>query len=136
MARDTLTLADELDIVRGDVLVEPGSRPEVSDEFAAHLIWTDEQPLMPGRSYLLRAGTQKAPASITAIKYKIDVNTGDHLAASTLALNDIAFCNVSTALPIAFDPYGENRRTGSFNRHRPVFQPHRRRRHDCGTNIH
>jgi bifunctional enzyme CysN/CysC len=110
----TLTLADDLDIARGDVLVEPGARPEVSDQFAAHLIWMDEEPLMPGRSYLLRAGTKTVPASITAIKYKIDVNTRDHLAAATLVLNDIAFCNLSTAAPIAFDPYADNRHTGSF----------------------
>jgi bifunctional enzyme CysN/CysC len=94
--------------------VEPGARPEVSDQFAAHLLWMDEEPLMPGRSYLLRAGTKTVPASITAIKYKIDVNTRDHLAAATLALNDIAFCNLSTAAPIAFDPYADNRHTGSF----------------------
>ena len=89
----TLTLADEVDIARGDVLVEPGARPEVSDQFAAHLIWMDDEPLIPGRSYLLRTGTKTVPASITAIKYKIDVNTREHLAAHTLALNDIAFCN-------------------------------------------
>jgi bifunctional enzyme CysN/CysC len=110
----TLTLADELDIARGDVLVEPNARPEVSDQFAAHLLWMDEEPLLPGRSYLLRAGTKTVPVSITAIKYNIDVNTRDHLAAATLHLNDIAFCNFSTASPIAFDPYAENRRTGAF----------------------
>jgi bifunctional enzyme CysN/CysC len=95
-------------------LVEPGARPEVSDQFAAHLLWMDEEPLLPGRSYLLRAGTKTVPVSITAIKYNIDVNTRDHLAAATLHLNDIAFCNFSTASPIAFDPYAENRRTGAF----------------------
>jgi bifunctional enzyme CysN/CysC len=110
----TFTLADEVDIARGDVLVEPSARPDVSDQFAANLIWMDEEPLIPGRSYLLRAGTRTVPASITAIKYKVDVNTRDHLAAHTLALNDIAFCNISTATPIAFDPYVENHRTGSF----------------------
>jgi bifunctional enzyme CysN/CysC len=110
----TLTLADEVDVARGDLLVDPGARPEVSDQFAAHLIWMDEEPLIPGRSYLIRAGTKTVPASITTIKYKIDVNTRDHLAAHTLALNDIAFCNFSTATPIAFDPYAENRHTGSF----------------------
>jgi len=110
----TLTLAEEVDVARGDVLAEPTARPEVSDQFAAHIIWMDEEPLMPGRSYLARIGTRTVPASITAIKYKIDVNTRDHLAAETLALNDIAFCNVSTGSPVAFDPYAENRRTGSF----------------------
>jgi bifunctional enzyme CysN/CysC len=110
----TLTLADELDITRGDVLVPPTARPEVSEQFAAHIIWMDQQPLFHGRSYLIRIGTKIVPASITNIKYKIDVNTREHLAAQTLGLNDIGFCNVSTAVPIAFDPYSENRRTGSF----------------------
>ena len=110
----TLTLADELDISPGDILVEPKARPEVSEQFAAHVVWMDQQPLFHGRSYLLKIGTKTVPASITAIKYKINVNTGEHLAAQTLALNDIGFCNVSTAVPVAFDKYAENRKTGSF----------------------
>jgi bifunctional enzyme CysN/CysC len=110
----TLTLADELDVARGDVLVAPTDRPEVSEQFAAHVIWMNQEPLFHGRSYLLRIGTATVPASITAIKYKIDVNTREHLAAQTLELNDIGFCNVSTPMPIAFDPYTENRKTGSF----------------------
>jgi bifunctional enzyme CysN/CysC len=110
----TLTLADELDIARGDVLVAPTARPEVSEQFAAHLIWMDQQPLFHGRSYLIRIGTKVVPASITNIKYKIDVNTREHLAAQTLELNDIGFCNLATAMPVAFDPYAENRKTGSF----------------------
>jgi bifunctional enzyme CysN/CysC len=110
----TLTLADELDVARGDVLVAPTTRPEVSEQFAAHVIWMNQEPLFHGRSYLLRIGTATVPASITAIKYKIDVNTREHLAAQSLGLNDIGFCNVSTAMPIAFDPYAENRKTGSF----------------------
>jgi bifunctional enzyme CysN/CysC len=73
-----------------------------------------DEPLMPGRSYLARIGTKTTPLSVTSIKYKIDVNTGQHLAASTLALNDIAFCNLATDVPVAFDPYEQNRRTGSF----------------------
>ena len=110
----TLTLADELDIARGDILVAPTARPEVSEQFAAHLIWMDQQPLFHGRSYLIRIGTKIVPASITNIKYKIDVNTREHLAAKTLELNDIGFCNFATAMPVAFDPYSENRKTGSF----------------------
>jgi bifunctional enzyme CysN/CysC len=69
---------------------------------------------MPGRSYLVRIGTKTVPASITAIKYRINVNNGDHLAATSLDLNDIGCCNFSTATPVAFDPYQQNRRTGSF----------------------
>ena len=110
----TITLADEIDIARGDVLVSPTSRPEVSDQFASHIIWMSEEPLVPGRSYLARIGTKTTPATITGIKYKIDVNTRSHLAADTLGLNDIASCNLSTAVPVAFDPYEQNRKTGSF----------------------
>jgi bifunctional enzyme CysN/CysC len=110
----TLTLADDVDIARGDVLVPPTERPEVSDQFAAHVIWMSEEPMVPGRNYLARIGARTLPVSITALKYKIDVNTGAHLAARTLALNDIAFCNLATAMPVAFDPYEVNRQTGSF----------------------
>ncbi|WP_061847640.1 sulfate adenylyltransferase subunit CysN [Bradyrhizobium sp. DOA1] len=111
----TLTLADELDIGRGDVLTRPTEHAEVADQFAAHLIWMDQEQLVPGRSYALRIGTQSVPsASVTAIKYLIDVNTREHLAASTLKLNEIAFCNFSTILPVVFDPYQTNQRTGAF----------------------
>jgi len=110
----TLTLTDNIDVARGDLLVPPGSRPELSDQFAAHLIWMSEQALMPGRSYLARIGTQTTPVSITGIKYRIDVNTREHLAAHTLGLNDIGLCNLATPRPVAFDPYDQNRATGSF----------------------
>jgi bifunctional enzyme CysN/CysC len=110
----TLTLAGEIDVARGDVLAAPDARPEISDQFAAHVIWMDADALMPGRSYLLRLGTKVVPASITGIKYRIDVNTLEHLAAATLGLNDIGFCNLSTGSFVAFDPYSENRKTGSF----------------------
>jgi bifunctional enzyme CysN/CysC len=110
----TLTLDDDIDIARGDVLTHPAARPEVSDQFAAHLVWMSEDPMVPGRSYLARIGTRILPISITALKHRVDVNTREHLAAHTLTLNDIGFCNFSTATPVAFDPYEENRRTGSF----------------------
>ena len=110
----TVTLTDEVDVARGDLLVNAASRPEVSDQFAAHLIWMSDEPLMPGRSYLARVGPKTTPLTVTAIKYKVDVNTGQHLAAKTLQLNDIAFCNLATDAPVAFDPYEQNRRTGSF----------------------
>ena len=110
----TITLTDEIDVGRGDVLVTSKSRPEVADQFAAHLIWMDQEHLIPGRTYLIRVGTKTVPAYVTNIKYKVDVNTRDHLAANTLALNDIGFCNISTSLPVAFDPYEENNKTGSF----------------------
>jgi bifunctional enzyme CysN/CysC len=110
----TITLADEIDIARGDLLVSPISGPEVSDQFAAHIIWMSDQALIPGRSYLARIGTKTTPITVTGIKYKIDVNTREHLATHTLGLNDIAFCNMATAAPVAFDPYEQNRKTGSF----------------------
>jgi bifunctional enzyme CysN/CysC len=110
----TITLTDDVDVARGDLLVSPDSRPEVSDQFAAHVIWMSEEPLMPGRTYLARIGTKTTPLTVTGIKYKVDVNTREHLATHTLGLNDIAFCNLATGVPVAFDPYDQNRRTGSF----------------------
>jgi bifunctional enzyme CysN/CysC len=110
----TLTLSDQIDVARGDLLASPTASPEVSDQFAAHVIWMGEEPMVPGRSYLARVGTKTVPATITALKYRIDVGTREHLAARTLTLNDLAFCNVSTAVPVAFDPYEQNRATGSF----------------------
>jgi bifunctional enzyme CysN/CysC len=110
----TLTLADEVDIARGDVLARPESRPEVVDQFAAHVLWMAEEPMFPGRSYLLRIGTKYVPARITTLKHKVDVNTLEHIAARTLALNEIGLCNVATATPVAFDPYAENRDMGAF----------------------
>src|SRR5262249_29146747 len=104
----------EIDVARGDLLVAPDARPEVSDQFAGHLIWMDESPLIPSRSYLAKIGTRTTPITITAIKYKLDVNTGAQLAAPTLDLNDIAFCNFAPATQIAFDAYQNTRRTGSF----------------------
>jgi bifunctional enzyme CysN/CysC len=110
----TLTLADEVDIARGDVLVPPTQRPEVADQFAAHLLWMTDEPLLPGRPYLMRIGTQTTPVKVTALKHKIDVDTLEHLAGRTLALNEIGFCNLSTSTPIAFDAYNDNRETGAF----------------------
>jgi bifunctional enzyme CysN/CysC len=110
----TLTLADEIDVARGDVLVPPTQRPEVADQFAAHLLWMTDEPLLPGRPYLMRIGTQTTPVKVTALKHKIDVDTLEHLAGRTLTLNEIGFCNFSTSAPIAFDSYNENRETGAF----------------------
>jgi bifunctional enzyme CysN/CysC len=110
----TVTLADEVDVARGDLLVQPSSRPEVSDQFAAHVIWMSDAPMVPERSYLAKIGPKITSLAVTAIKYKIDVNTHQHLAARTLELNEIGFCNLATGIPVAFDPYDQNRRTGSF----------------------
>jgi bifunctional enzyme CysN/CysC len=110
----TVTLSDEVDVARGDILVAPTSRPEVSDQFAAHIIWMSDEALVPGRSYLARIGTKTTPISVTSIKYRIDVNTRQQLAATKLNLNDIAWCNLATGTPVAFDSYTQNRRMGSL----------------------
>jgi bifunctional enzyme CysN/CysC len=110
----TLTFADEIDVTRGDLLTGPKSRAEFADQFAAHVIWMKEEQLVPGRSYWLKLGTRTVPATVTALKHRIDVDSGAHVAARTLALNEIGFCNLSTAQPIAFDPYTANRDTGGF----------------------
>ncbi|MGH8148589.1 MAG: adenylyl-sulfate kinase, partial [Steroidobacteraceae bacterium] len=110
----TLVLADDIDVARGDVLARAEARPEVVDQFAAHVLWMAEEPMLPGRSYLLRIGTRYVPARVTTLKHKVDVNTLEHIAAKTLALNEIGLCNVATATPVAFDPYAENRATGAF----------------------
>ncbi|WP_439375481.1 sulfate adenylyltransferase subunit CysN [Bradyrhizobium sp. DASA03120] len=111
----TISLEDEIDVSRGDILASSTRPPEIAHQFAAHLIWMDQEPMMPGRSYAFRIGTQSiASGSISCIKYKIDVNTRKQVAATTLGLNEIGFCNLATVLPAIFDPYRINRRTGSF----------------------
>ena len=110
----TLTLDDEIDISRGDVLADPQARPEVADQFQAHLIWMSETELLPGRSYLIKTGTRTVAASVTAIRHKIDVNSFQELAAKTLTLNEVAVVSIDTQEPIAFDPYGDNHETGAF----------------------
>ena len=110
----TLTLADEVDISRGDVLAAPDVRPAVSDQLAAHLLWMADEELLPGRQYLLKLGTATVPATVSALKHKIDVNTLDTHAAKTLALNEVGYANFSLSQPLAFDPYRDNRDTGGF----------------------
>ncbi len=110
----TLTLADEVDIARGDLLAAPDARPEVADQFAAHLLWMGDEPMLPGRPYLMRIGSRYVPVKMTALKHRIDVDTLEHFAARTLSLNEIGVGNFSTAAAIAFDPYVENRETGAF----------------------
>jgi len=110
----TLTLADELDVARGDVLSHPDSRPEVADQFTANLIWMSAEPMLPGRSYLMKIGTRTIPASVTELKHRLDVNNYDRLAAKRLDLNEVGVCNLATTMPVAYDPYSDNRQTGSF----------------------
>ncbi|MFZ0777078.1 MAG: sulfate adenylyltransferase subunit CysN, partial [Xanthobacteraceae bacterium] len=110
----TVVLDDAIDVSRGDIISSPETPPQRADAFAAHLIWMSEIPLLPGRSYWLKAGAQTIGATVTELKYRIDIETYDHLAAKEMHLNEIAFVNVATAEPIVFDPYDENRDTGGF----------------------
>ncbi|TCW80484.1 adenylyl-sulfate kinase [Burkholderia sp. SRS-46] len=110
----TLTLADEIDISRGDMIARADAPPEVADQFEATLVWMHDEPLLPGRPYLVKLGTQTVGATCATPKYKVDVNTREHLAARTLALNEIGVCNLSLDRPVAFDPYARNRHTGGF----------------------
>lgn len=110
----TLTLDNEVDISRGDVIVTTENLPEVADQFEARLLWMAEQPMVPGRSYLMKIHTKEVSATITRIKYREDVNTGAHLAAKTLDLNEIAVVHLSTSQRVTFEPYLENRIMGGF----------------------
>jgi bifunctional enzyme CysN/CysC len=110
----TLVLADEIDLSRGDVLAAATHRPEVSDQFAAHLVWMSEDQLVPGRQYLLKIGSRTVSASITEIKHSIDVNNFQKLAAKSLQLNEVALVNLSTTEPIAFEPYATSKVLGGF----------------------
>jgi sulfate adenylyltransferase, large subunit len=110
----TLTLADEIDISRGDVLATPDHRPEVSDQFAAELIWMSDEEMLPGRPYLLKIGSKTVTATVTEIKHKVDINTFSKLAAKSLTLNEVAQVNLSLSEPVAFDSYDDNRQTGAF----------------------
>ncbi|MCC6787582.1 MAG: sulfate adenylyltransferase subunit CysN, partial [Hyphomonadaceae bacterium] len=110
----TLTLKDEIDCSRGDVIAPAGDAPESSDQFETTLIWMSEEPALPGRPYWLKIGARTVSASITEIKHKINVNTLEELAAKVLDLNEIAVCNISLDQPIAFDPYEVNADMGGF----------------------
>ena len=110
----TLTLTDEIDVSRGDLICAAGAPAEVADQFEGHVIWMHEDEMLPGRPYLMKIGTRTVGLTISHPKYQVDVNTLDHLAANTLGLNEIGVCNLSLDRPIPFDPYGENRDTGGF----------------------
>jgi bifunctional enzyme CysN/CysC len=110
----TLTLNDEIDISRGDMIVSAAEPASIGKQFNTTIIWMHEEALMPGRSYFMQVGTQTAVASITDIKYQVNVNTIEQLAAKKLELNAIGECNISLDQDIAFDSYKANRDTGSF----------------------
>ncbi|MCA3717461.1 MAG: sulfate adenylyltransferase subunit CysN, partial [Brevundimonas sp.] len=110
----TLTLTDEIDVSRGDVIAAADAPLQVADQFEASIVWMDDEPLPPGRTYLLKIGARTATAQVTAIKHRINVNTLEKLAAKRLELNDIAVCNLSLDRPIAFESYEANRDLGGF----------------------
>ncbi|WP_223458495.1 MULTISPECIES: sulfate adenylyltransferase subunit CysN [unclassified Pseudomonas] len=110
----TITLEDEIDISRGDILATIDAPARVADQFEATIVWMSDEPMLPGRPYLLKIGTKTVTATSATPKYKVNVNTLEHLAAKTLDLNEIGVCNLSFDQPIAFDPYKENRDTGGF----------------------
>jgi bifunctional enzyme CysN/CysC len=110
----TIVLDDEIEVSRGNVLVSPTARPEVADQFAANLIWFDENALEPGRSYILRTETDQVSATVTAIEHRIDVNSFDQVPAPGLHMNEVGLCTIASRMPVAFDSFEENRSTGSF----------------------
>ncbi len=110
----TLTLADEVDCSRGDVLAAADNPPQVADQFEATLVWMSDEPLVPGRSYWLKLGTQNVSAQIQTPKYQINVNTLEHLAAKTLDLNAIGVVTVTTDKPLVFEPYAASHDLGGF----------------------
>lgn len=110
----TLTLNDEIDISRGDMITSAAEPASIGKQFSTTIIWMHEEALMPGRTYLMQVGTKTVVASITDIKYQVNVNTMEQLAARKLELNAIGECNISLDQDIAFDSYKANRDTGSF----------------------
>lgn len=110
----TLVLEDEVEISRGNVLAAPAARPQVADQFSANLVWFDEQALLPGRSYILRTETDHASATVTELKYRLDINDLGEQAAKSLAMNEVGVVNIATQTPLAFDAFAENRATGAF----------------------
>ncbi len=110
----TVTLSAEIDVSRGDVLAAADAPPQVANQFEATLVWMHEEPMLQGRSYLMKTGTRSAQATISPLKHKINVNTLEHVAAEKLELNDIGVCELELDRAIAFEPYAENRALGGF----------------------
>jgi bifunctional enzyme CysN/CysC len=110
----TITLADEIDVSRGDVLCAGSAPVEVSDQFEVQLLWMGDEEMLPGRPYLIKSGARTTTGTLDKLKYKVNVNTMEHVAAKTLALNEIGVCALELDGPLAFAPYAENRTLGSF----------------------
>jgi bifunctional enzyme CysN/CysC len=110
----TLTLDEEVDISRGDLISAAEAPAEVAGQFQATIVWMGQQPLLRGRTYLMKIGARTVAATAMPVKYKVNVNTLEHLATAKLELNEIGVCDLELDQPIAFDPYAENRDTGGF----------------------
>lgn len=110
----TITLADEVDVSRGDMIVAAGNPPQVADQFEAHLLWMSGHPLVAGRPYLLKLHSKEVTATVTSIKYHVDVNSGAHLAARSLDMNEIGVINISLSQAVVSEPYAANRQLGAF----------------------
>jgi bifunctional enzyme CysN/CysC len=110
----TLTLADEVDCSRGSMLVQADAPPEVADQFEATIVWMADEPMLPGRPYWMKLGSQTVTARVQQPKYQVNVNTLERLAAKTLALNAIGVANLSTDATVVFEPYDVNRELGGF----------------------
>ena len=110
----TITLDDEIDISRGDILSQANEPAEVADQFETSIIWLHEEPLLPGRQYWMKIGKQTVTATITTLKHEVNINTFEHLATKSLSLNGIGVANILLDRPIPFDPYTENKTTGGF----------------------
>ncbi|MGY4319691.1 sulfate adenylyltransferase large subunit [Bradyrhizobium sp. JR3.5] len=127
----TITLEDEVDISRGDLLSRPGERPKVADQFAAYLIWMDKEPLAPGRNYVLRIGSQTVSGSIAAIRHRIDVNTCEHLAAGTLSPQRDRLLRCCDRAARGIRSLRCQSQDRIIYRHRSLHQSYGRCRHDC-----
>lgn len=110
----TVTLEDELDISRGDMLVRPDDLPMLDSRFNAHIVWMADAPLIPGKPYYIKQTTKVVTGSIAKIHYRIDVHTLEHHPSDQLVLNEIGLCEVALNAPIAFDPYSRCKGTGAF----------------------
>ncbi|MFZ9628564.1 MAG: sulfate adenylyltransferase subunit CysN [Ilumatobacteraceae bacterium] len=110
----TITTTDEVDVARGDLLATAADPAGTADQFEATVVWMDEQPMLPGRPYLMKIGTRTVGLTVSHPKYRVNVNTLEHLAATTLGLNEIGVCNLSLDRVVPFDPYDQQRETGAF----------------------
>lgn len=110
----TLTLEDEIDSSRGDMIVRPGNVPHLDDKFEAMVVWMSDQPMMPGQQYIFKHTTRMVPGTISTLRYRVDVNTMKSSPAPTLDLNQIGRVHIKVNKPIAYDGYSHNRNTGAF----------------------